>query len=341
MNRGLSGLRRALTAAGLALVMAGPAMAGPCAGALAPPRLGTGDLTITYYGVSTLMISDGTERLLVDGFFSRPSGFQTLLTAIQSDEEAVTRGLGLNQPPVVGVLTAHAHHDHALDVATIAMAEPKAIVLGTPSVALLATTQGAPPERVCEAGREGQSVRLGAYTVTPFYTDHGSNPFFMRWILHHPLKNPPKTRGWVGSFKDNLNLSFLIAHGSRRILVHPSAGMANLADQKADIVFLGVGRLSRMRTHDPRTYAPAIVAKGTPTIVPIHWDGLTTALLDPLKPSPRLLDNVDKGIRMVCDFARSNGSQVISLDAGERLLLKANGEVVAQEHAIRPCPPQG
>lgn len=41
-----------------------------------------GDLSVTFQGVSTLMFDDGRDRILTDGYFSRPNFWATLLLPI-------------------------------------------------------------------------------------------------------------------------------------------------------------------------------------------------------------------------------------------------------------------
>lgn len=328
----------ALLAGALAMSSAREVRANPCAGALAPARYEAAALTIRYFGVSTLMISDGTERLLVDGFFSRPGSIRSVFGKIGSQPDAVAEGLGLSQPPVVGLLIAHAHHDHALDAPAITIAQTRTIVLGTPSVAALAKAQGAPAERVCEA-REGEPVRLGAFTVTPFYTPHSSSPLLLRWLLDHRLHRPPSGPAWFGRFKDDQNLSFLIEHGERTVLVHPSAGRSNLGQRNADIVFLGIGRLGLLKDDKVRPYLEGAVGEMTPTVAPVHWDSMTTPLLQPLKPTPWPFDNIGKGLSALCRFATPRGKSVVRLEAGASLVLTPQGAVLTGMGSSYPCAP--
>jgi len=327
----------AAMAACMSLLGWGEASSAICTARLAPPRVATNDLTVTYFGVTTLMISDGDERLLVDGFFSRPRTRPLITGRIGSDSKAVRDGLGEGQPPILAILTAHAHHDHALDVAAVATIETSTITLGTPSVARLVEGQGAPPERICVA-QEGQRVQLGAYAVTAFYTPHGPSPFFLRWLLDHPLQRPIPSRAWFGRFKDDRNLSFLIEYGSRRVLVIPSAGLNTLARLDADTVFLGIGRLGKMSDADASAYLRGAVSPKTRTLVPIHWDRFTTPLFNPLKPSPRVLDDVAAGIEAVCDFAKNRSEMaVLRIDAGGTLTLPLNGTAIGSENVDEPC----
>lgn len=282
------------------------------------------ELTVTYHGVSTLMFSDGHDRLLVDGFFSRPRTARMLLLPIDSDPGSVTAGLGPDVAPVRAILTAHAHHDHALDTAAIAGKQTLAVVVGTPSVARLVRARGVPSERVCVPAEDAPMV-FGPYKVRAFYVRHGPSPFYLRWLLDHPLKRTLSGAAWFGSYKDDENLSYLIEHGDRRILVHPSAGPLP-ATVEASTVFLGMGRVGKMAASDARDYWRATVGREATTVVPIHWDRFTTPLGHSLIPNPEPLDNVEEGRRRICRYAAERPYiQVSRMESGSVLSFPAGG----------------
>ena len=83
---------------------------------------------MTYYGTSTLLLDDGRTQFLVDAFLTRPSR--------EAVVESLTTGAALigSDPATVDAWTArpevrspaaifatHSHHDHALDVAAVAL----------------------------------------------------------------------------------------------------------------------------------------------------------------------------------------------------------------------------
>lgn len=305
-------------------VLAGECQPGKCACVAAvattPVSPATADLTITFHGVSTLMFSDGESRLLVDGFFTRPHVPSLLFGAIDSVPGKVEEGLGKDPTPVLAILTAHAHHDHALDVAAIADRQKQAIVVGTPSVSRLVQARQVSPDRICVPEHQ-QRLRFGPYTVTPLYAPHGSTAFFLSWILDHRLNRDLPGPAWFGSYKDDKNLSYLIEYGGRRILVHPSAGKPSTMVE-AETVFLGLGRVGRLSKSEARAYWDAAVHNDARVVVPIHWDQFTTDLGKPLVDTTRLLDNVGKGRRRVCHYAKDRPRlSMVRLDAGEQLVL--------------------
>ena len=89
-----------------------------------------GDVTATYYGTSTLLISDGNSNILIDGFFTRPQielggDFDTVISEKNYVENRLKlRGFlksdGSIKIPINNIYTLHSHHDHLLDTANVA-----------------------------------------------------------------------------------------------------------------------------------------------------------------------------------------------------------------------------
>lgn len=341
-------LARRLAALAL-LVLAAPSLAAAacvgvrcgCPGPAATPQVGApGPLTITYFGVSTLVFDDGRDRLVVDGFFTRPNVGATIALPIGPKMARIKEGLGGGGTPVRAILVAHAHHDHGLDAPAIAVDHPAAtgaVVVGTPSMAKLARDRDVPAERICVPS-DGEALAFGPYRVTAYSVRHGpSHPALAR-ILDHPLEATLKGPAWFGSYKDDKNLSFLIEHGGRRILVHPSAGTRDMTAVKADTVFLGLGRVGKMDPAAARAYWTALVAPETRLVVPVHWDQFTTRVGAPLQPSPDALDDVDQGFAFVCGFAAPRPNlRVLKLDARASLTYVSNAEPIASGTAGPLC----
>ena len=100
----------------------------PAAGPDAP-------LTVTWAGVTTLLIDDGASAVMTDGFFSRPSlfevGVKRLTPSAPRIDGCLTR-LGVHR--LEAVLPVHTHFDHAMDSAAVAERTGARIVGGTSAV---------------------------------------------------------------------------------------------------------------------------------------------------------------------------------------------------------------
>src|SRR5271155_1823481 len=78
-------------------------------------------LTVTWLGVSTLLLDDGSSALMTDGFFSRPSLAQVALGKVSPSPARVDGCLArLQLTRLEAVIPVHTHIDHALDSALVA-----------------------------------------------------------------------------------------------------------------------------------------------------------------------------------------------------------------------------
>ena len=347
-----------LGAAALSAVMmlvAPPAQASNAEGAPKPPEA---PLTITYFGVSTLLLSAGEDQILVDGFFTRPDLTRTILGAIGPDDELIDKRL--RDAGVVrlrAVLVAHAHHDHALDAASIAvMTEtPKghrlksdAVVVGDASTARLVRANGVSDAR-SPIARDGSEFVFGPFKVKAFKVDHGPAWAPLHWLLASDMPTRRKLPAWFGTLKDRENYSYLITYGDRRILVHPSAGQRARIDGRApplpaaELVFLGVGGLGVKKEADyARDYwIHAQAETGARTFVPIHWDRFTEPLEAGLRDSPLPLDKPKRTFEIL-QANRRPGIQICFLPPLTPLTLAARGPalpIVARGGADLPRRP--
>lgn len=130
------------------------------------PAAGPGaPLTVTWAGVTTLLIDDGESALMTDGFFSRPSlaavGLRRLAPSNPRIDGCLAR---LQVDRLEAVLPVHTHYDHAMDSAAVAERTGAKLVGGT-SAAQVGRGHGLADDRVVTAV-SGAPLRLGAYDVT-------------------------------------------------------------------------------------------------------------------------------------------------------------------------------
>ena len=111
------------------------------------PAAESGDpLAVTWLGVATLIVDDGSSALMTDGFFSRPSLLTVGLRKVQPSLERIIGCLErarINQ--LEAVLPVHTHYDHALDSAVVA-GRTGAKLVGGESAAVLTSGLTAVPE---------------------------------------------------------------------------------------------------------------------------------------------------------------------------------------------------
>lgn len=248
-------------------------------------------LTVTFFGVSTILFKAGNQAIMVDGFFSRPGFLETAASRLTPDPARIADGLAaggvrrLNNPRdgetnLLALLVAQAHHDHSMDAAQVAM-QTGATLLGSPS-----TLTGAGRD-----GFSGSSIELsnglercfGPFRVRAILSPHspGFVPFLVRGSTWRRRPGPRHAL----TYRDNLNFSFHVSYGKRRILIHPSANHppGGMGDIRADLVFLSLGDLGGFRRREPyiRRYWNAVVLPSRACLViPIHWDNFLEPIPD-------------------------------------------------------------
>jgi L-ascorbate metabolism protein UlaG (beta-lactamase superfamily) len=271
----------------------------PAAAAAAP-------LSVTWLGVATLLVDDGTSALMTDGFFSRPSlpavGLRKLAPSAARVDGCLTR-VGVRQ--LEAVIPVHTHFDHALDSPLVAERTGAQLVGGT-SAANIARGHGLPEDRIVVAD-SGTPITLGAYDVT-LIESHHCPPDRFPGVITAPVVPPVK----VSAYRCGEAWSVLIHHRptDRRLLIQGSAGYlpGSLQGQRADVVYLGLGQLGlQSQRYLLEYWSETVRAVGARTVIGIHWDDFFRPLSKPLRALPYATDDLDVTLRVLGELADQDG----------------------------------
>lgn len=281
-------------------------------------------VSITFFGVSTLLFDDGDTQLLVDAFFTRPTKSEYLST-MQSDTTAVQRFItDFRMDRVQGVVVAHSHVDHAIDVASVAL-DTGATVWGTESTLNIARGGGV-DEAQLQLATDGTVAEVGDFSVRFVETPHSVVPGTEEPATPPTIGEPLEQPATNEQFAEGGNFSFVITHGTHVYVVVPSANHRTgaLAGVDADVLLLGTALLGMQDVGFRTTYLDETIGATTPeVVVPLHWDDF----LRPWVPgearfNPRLIDaEPTAGFDAVIDRTRSAGARFVVLQAGSRLVV--------------------
>jgi L-ascorbate metabolism protein UlaG (beta-lactamase superfamily) len=245
-----------------------------------------GDVKVTFLGTTTLLVEDGTTRILIDAFLTRPSLFEVLGSSIRTDETRVRRILReVGATNINAIFVTHSHYDHALDAAFIAQ-ETGATLYGSESTLNIGRGWPLPESRLVRFYRDGWFT-VGTFRVRIYLSKHsppiplvnddlGEN---IALPLHQPARESQYVEG--GSF------DILVAHGTKTMLVKGSANYLEgaLHDVHADAVFLPIGGVGfRGEEFHRRYYANTIGCVSPSLVVVTHWDSLFAPLDNTLPP---------------------------------------------------------
>lgn len=261
---------------------------------------------MTWLGVSTLLVDDGTSAVLTDGFFSRPGlarvGLGRIAPSIPRIEGCLTRA-GIRR--LDAVLPVHTHFDHALDSAAVAQ-RTGAVLVGGESTANIGRGHGLPDDRI-RLVSSGVAVELGAFEVTPIASRH-CPPDRFPGVVTAPLRTPAR----ASAYRCGEAWSLVVAHPptGRRLLIQGSAGFVPgaLTGHRAEVAYLGVGQLGVLPEKYLHDYWEHTVrAVGARTVIGIHWDDFFRPLSKPLRALPFAADDLDRSIRVLRALADTDG----------------------------------
>ena len=272
-----------------------------------PPAGPAAAPTVTWAGVTTLLISDGTSAVLTDGFFSRPSLLQVGLGRIAPSEPRIDGCLGrLGVRTLDAVLPVHTHFDHAMDSAVVAQ-RTGATLVGGASAAHVG--HRLPADRVVVA-TPGEPMRLGAFDVTLIVGDH-CPPDRFPGVIDAPVDPPVR----ASVYRCGEAWSTMVAHrpSGRRMLVVGSAGFVAgaLVGQRAEVVYLGIGQLGLQPERYLLDYwAETVRTVGARRVMLIHWDDFFRPLDRPLRALPFAADDLDASMRTLSALAAEDGVEL-------------------------------
>ena len=228
-------------------------------------------VSVTWFGVTTLLFDDGETQILIDGFLSRPE-FEDLDSLAEPDAALIEQMARGAFDRVAMITPVHSHFDHAMDVGAVAMAT-NATVVGSASTANIARGAGVDESRIVVVD-DRHRQQFGKFTVEVIRSAHaplvnGGPP--IPGTIDAPLEPPVR----IGDWKEGGSFTIVVGHPAGTALIQGSAGYAEgaLAGTAADVVYLGIGGLGSLGKDHAAAYFNEIVGPtGARCVVPIHWD---------------------------------------------------------------------
>ena len=271
----------------------------------APAATASSPLTVTWAGVTTLLIDDGTSAVLTDGFFSRPGllavGAGRLTPSLPRIDGSLAR-LGVDR--LDAVLPVHTHFDHVMDSAVVAR-RTGAPMVGGGSAANVGRGGGLSDDRLIVV-TPGEPLTLGAFDIT-LVVGHHCPPDRFPGKITSPVVPPVR----ASAYRCGEAWSTLIRHrpSDRRLLVVGSAGFMTgaLRGHRADVVYLGVAQLGLQSEHYIIDYwTETVRTVGARRVVLVHWDDFFRPLHAPLRALPYAGDDLNVSMRVLSQLARED-----------------------------------
>lgn len=279
-----------------------------------------------FFGVSTLLLDDGHDQILIDGFFSRPSLRQVITRPIQSDKLLLEQLVQCHElSRTQAILVSHSHYDHVLDVPALLEMLPETAVVGSPSTLNIARANPKVTPQQLQPIKPGQVQQWGHFQTTAIPSQH-TPPTAINDDLGEELLRPLTLPAKFSEFKEDGSFDYLIEHAGHKILVKTSTGF--IPDQfknlQVDTLFLGIAQLSRQSSDYQQQYLTETLNMLKPKVViPVHWDDFFQPLKQPLQFLPRLADDTPKSLQLLIQAAETQGTKVILLSGPQPYLLNS------------------
>ncbi|MCF2948483.1 MBL fold metallo-hydrolase [Paraglaciecola aquimarina] len=282
----------------------------------------------TFYGTSSLLISDSKEAILIDGFFSRPEFpnflFSNLEQINESDIKAIIDPSLISKDtvsqivPLQKVIVVHSHYDHAMDAPCIANAYGATLIGSQSTLNIKCRDISINHESLIEnlgPNKPHQELKEhDQFKITMIHSNHasyGSKLVEALLGIGKEIKQPLTMPAYITQLSEGQSYSVLLEHKMTklRILIHGSAGyktsaIANaVGDKPIDWLFLSVGGLDRTEKKQPgfakQFLTETIDASKAKYVVPIHWDDFTRKVTTSLHPPKPRFGNFFKEIKLV------------------------------------------
>jgi L-ascorbate metabolism protein UlaG (beta-lactamase superfamily) len=260
-----------------------------------------GEVSVTWFGVTTLLFDDGETQVLVDGFISRP-GLIDLLADRPVDNDAAKINWFLNEFDVrrlAAVVPLHSHFDHAMDIGAIAN-RTNASIVGSASAANIARGAGVPPDQIIEVS-DGDEFDFGEFTIIFVRSGHAPIGWRGEVPLAGRIDAPLSLPAPVSAMRAGASYSVVVSHPAGSALVQGTAGVreGKLDHLSVDTVLLGVDMIEGLgRDYINRYWRSTVTSTGARMVVPIHFDDYTRPFGE-IEPAPKLLDDFSVSLRIM------------------------------------------
>ena len=266
-------------------------------------------LKITFFGTTTLLFDDGSDQILFDAHFTRPSIEKYIVGAkAETNTGLCDRLISLHKiDRLRAVFISHTHHDHVMDAPYVAN-RCGAVIYGSSSAKNVALGGNVPEDKTV-VFQDGSEYSIGNYKIRILKSLH-SKPTILNDDLGVPIEKPLVQPASLRDYKEGGSYDFFIQYGDKNILVRPSFNYikGQLDGIRADILFLGVAGLAKAdEVTEKAFFAETVEKTNARLIIPVHWDNFFASLERPVEDIPELIEKTDVVFFKLARYCEAHG----------------------------------
>lgn len=264
-------------------------------------------LRSTFFGTSSIHLTDGRSSVFIDAFLTRPSLLKVALGRIAPEPARIAQTLARGAVSSLdAVFVAHSHHDHAMDAPEV-VRQLGGTLYGSESTLNIGRGAGLPEDQMHRMD-DGDDHAVGDFRVRVIQGLHSPGNRYPGTI-DRPLTTPAR----ASDYRDGGCYSFHVIHPAGSIFIHPSANFIphKLDEIRTDVLYLGIGALGAQTQQFREDYWHHVVDAVRPSLIlPVHWDDFGRPLSRELRPLPAFMGRFATSHAFLQRKTRENGQRL-------------------------------
>ena len=264
-------------------------------------------MKVTFFGTTTLLFDDGTDQILFDCHFTRPS-LMKYISGSEGTDTALADELMRLHPMdrLRAIFISHTHHDHVMDAPYVAN-QTGAVIYGSASAMNVAKGGNVPEKQMIEF-RAGETYSVGEYQIKVITSLH-SKPTILNNDLGEPITEPLVQPAKLRDYKEGGSYDFIVTHNEKTVIIRPSFNYieGQLDGYQADVLFLGTAGLAKADAETEKKFFEETIEKVSPKLViPLHWDNFFSRLDQPARGMIPLVEHTEEAFFKLAKYCEAH-----------------------------------
>ena len=248
-------------------------------------------MKVTFFGTTTLLFDDGTDQLLFDCHFTRPSLAKYVRGSEATDTAMVDEMIAKHHiDRLKAIFISHTHHDHVMDAPYMAV-RTGACIYGSSSAMNVAKGGGVSEEQMVQFHAD-EEYTVGQFRIRVLASRH-SKPTILNNDLGETIDEPLVQPARLRDYKEGGSFDFYVEAEGKKFLIRPSFNYieGQLDNYPADVLFLGIAGLGKADAGTEKIFFRETTQKVKPKLViPLHWDNFFVRLKKPAEGMPHVIE---------------------------------------------------